>query len=82
MTKLDKIFNDKELSVLTLAIGTQIYETRQSIDFHKKLDSDLDRELLAENLDDLRVLKSLYRRFFPNLSDDELFGKGGEADEK
>lgn len=78
MNELERLFNSREISMLMYALSYAILEEKHCLEVYEKCDSD--RALAKETADNLSVLKSLYRRFFPNLSDELLFGS--EDDEK
>lgn len=78
MNELERLFNERERDMLTYSLLCAIDETKRCLKTYQRCDTDL--EFAKECSDNLDTLKSLYRRFFPNLSDELLFGV--EADEK
>lgn len=80
MDKLERLFNGLEISMLRYALSCGMNELKRDIEFFKNCDAD--RDLFEECVECLDILKSLYRRFYPHLTDEHLFGIGGEADEK
>lgn len=81
MLYLKKLFNYRELSMLSYALTRAISDEKRIVELYGGCTAD--SEWAKEASDNLLVLKSLYRRFFPNLSDDVLFGdevtEGGEV---
>lgn len=78
MNELERLFNERERDMLTYSLLCAIDEVKHCLKIYQSCDADL--ELAKECSDNLCTLKSLYRRFFPNLSDELLFGS--EDDEK
>lgn len=78
MYELELLFNEREREMLTYSLNCTILLEKRSLETYQKCDSD--SELAKECSDNLCTLKSLYRRFFPHLTDEQLFG--GKADEK
>ncbi len=69
MNELERLFNDKERSLLTYALVCAIDETKKSLECYQVGGFD---DLADEEREHLSSLKSLYRRFFPHLSDDDF----------
>lgn len=62
-------FTSREIQLLIYSIGEGIASTQRSVDFYAR---HCDMELTENELKDLNELKSLYKRFMPNLSDEDL----------
>lgn len=63
-------FTSREMELLTFAIYNALFSSQESYSFNVRYN---DMELAEIALKDLNDFKALYKRFFPNLSDSELF---------